>query len=45
MQSLHDALGSDVVFLVRGFAGPPPGLNLRNLLWHGFMSPREFPEW
>lgn len=24
--------------------GPPPGINIRNLTWHGFLSSNVFPE-
>lgn len=30
-------------FWFRGIVGAPPGLNLRNILWHGFASHGEFP--
>lgn len=30
------------VFLLRAFIGPLSGINLRNILWHGFMAPHEF---
>lgn len=30
--------------LLRCLIGPPSGLNLRNILWHGFSSPDEVPE-
>ncbi|NXE80522.1 EMARD protein, partial [Cochlearius cochlearius] len=49
---LRDLLASDqlaVVFgqavmnVLRVFIGSPYGLNLRNVLWHGFASPQEIP--
>ncbi|NXM26402.1 EMARD protein, partial [Oxyruncus cristatus] len=49
---LRDLLASDqlaVVFgqavmnVLRIFIGSPYGLNLRNVLWHGFASPQEIP--
>jgi hypothetical protein len=30
-------------FWFEKLVGPPPNLNLRNILWHGFCSPAEFP--
>lgn len=36
-QELHDAIGSDVlILLLHILTGTPHGLNLRNLVWHGF---------
>jgi hypothetical protein len=29
------------VFVVRCLVGPPNGLNIRNLLWHGFLDPEQ----
>lgn len=29
--------------VLKVFIGSPHGLNLRNILWHGFASPREIP--
>ncbi|ELR18992.1 uncharacterized protein ACA1_234300 [Acanthamoeba castellanii str. Neff] len=36
--ALQDLLGPDAVFVVRCLVGPPNGLNIRNLLWHGFLD-------
>ncbi|RKP05432.1 hypothetical protein THASP1DRAFT_32724 [Thamnocephalis sphaerospora] len=33
------AIGADRVFLLRLLIGPPTGMNLRNVAWHGFLSP------
>lgn len=30
------------LLVVKSFMGPPIGLNLRNILWHGFLAPQEF---
>ena len=30
------------VFLLRAFIGLPTGMNVRNLLWHGFVNLEEF---
>jgi len=37
--ALERLLGADAVFVVRCLVGPPNGLNLRNLVWHGFIDP------
>ena len=29
--------------VLRVFVGSPRGLNLRNVLWHGFAAPQEVP--
>lgn len=39
--ALQDLLGPDAVFVVRCLVGPPNGLNIRNLLWHGFLDPEQ----
>ncbi len=31
------------VFVLRCVMGPPTGLNLRNIAWHGFLSHTEIP--
>lgn len=31
------------MFLLRCLIGPPTGLNLRNILWHGFADYKEVP--
>eukprot|EP01083_Nonionella_stella_P298204 1012446_1 len=40
-RELLEALGSDCVRVLRGLIGPPTGLNLRNVVWHGFAFPGE----
>eukprot|EP00727_Mastigamoeba_balamuthi_P009764 m51a1_g541 hypothetical protein (899) ;mRNA; r:419594-423340 len=37
------ALGPDKLFFVKALVGPPIGINLRNVVWHGFLSPGEAP--
>lgn len=39
---LVDFFGSDVIFFLKCMIGPPSGMNLRNLVWHGFICPQEF---
>ncbi|KAH3762887.1 endoplasmic reticulum membrane-associated RNA degradation protein [Pelomyxa schiedti] len=41
-----EALGAQQVSLLKCFIAAPAGLNLRNLVWHGFIHPYEFsPEY
>jgi hypothetical protein len=40
---LPAVLGSAAVVLLQLLVGPPTLLNLRNLLWHGFVDLKEFP--
>ncbi|NXW03779.1 EMARD protein, partial [Fregetta grallaria] len=40
---LERALGDVSMNVLRVFIGSPYGLNLRNVLWHGFASPQEIP--
>ncbi|NXI80571.1 EMARD protein, partial [Rhipidura dahli] len=40
---LADIFGQAVMNVLRVFIGSPHGLNLRNVLWHGFASPQEIP--
>ncbi|XP_072783241.1 endoplasmic reticulum membrane-associated RNA degradation protein isoform X2 [Taeniopygia guttata] len=42
-EQLADVFGQDVMNVLRVFIGSPHGLNLRNVLWHGFASPQEIP--
>ncbi|KAJ3080066.1 hypothetical protein HK102_003338 [Quaeritorhiza haematococci] len=35
-EALLDVLGPDLIFILRVLVGPPTGMNLRNVLWHGF---------
>lgn len=43
MNELKSVLGETVMFCLDVYIGPPAGLNLRNLAWHGFLSPGEAP--
>ncbi|XP_044146283.1 endoplasmic reticulum membrane-associated RNA degradation protein isoform X2 [Bufo gargarizans] len=40
---LAKIFGQTVMDVLRIFLGSPQGLNLRNILWHGFVSPHEIP--
>ncbi|NWT79030.1 EMARD protein, partial [Lanius ludovicianus] len=40
---LADVFGQAVMNVLKVFIGSPYGLNLRNVLWHGFASPQEIP--
>lgn len=40
---LRDLLGVNFVTVLRTFMGPPAGMNLRNVMWHGFSTEAEFP--
>ncbi|NWI35797.1 EMARD protein, partial [Picathartes gymnocephalus] len=42
-KQLADIFGQAVMNVLRVFIGSPHGLNLRNVLWHGFASPQEIP--
>ncbi|NXB26423.1 EMARD protein, partial [Rhagologus leucostigma] len=42
-EQLADVFGQAVMNVLRVFIGSPCGLNLRNVLWHGFASPQEIP--
>ncbi|XP_036876724.2 endoplasmic reticulum membrane-associated RNA degradation protein isoform X5 [Manis javanica] len=42
-EELTQVFGQPVVNVLRVFMGSPHGLNLRNVLWHGFASPQEIP--
>ncbi|NXY06295.1 EMARD protein, partial [Pteruthius melanotis] len=42
-EQLADVFGQAVMNVLRVFIGSPYGLNLRNVLWHGFASPQEIP--
>ncbi|KAF2069816.1 hypothetical protein CYY_008867 [Polysphondylium violaceum] len=36
---LHNVLDIDIILLLKLIIGPPIGLNFRNIIWHGFISP------
>ncbi|ORY00351.1 hypothetical protein K493DRAFT_391899 [Basidiobolus meristosporus CBS 931.73] len=38
---LHSLLGEDLVFILRILMGTPKAINIRNLVWHGFVAPGE----
>ncbi|CAG8503644.1 13385_t:CDS:2 [Funneliformis mosseae] len=40
--SLVSIFGEDMIFFLRCIIGPPSSMNLRNVLWHGFINPHEF---
>lgn len=40
---LKDVFGETVMRLLYILIGPPSSLNLRNVLWHGFVAPGEVP--
>ncbi|KAJ7342220.1 hypothetical protein JRQ81_009682 [Phrynocephalus forsythii] len=42
-KELAAVFGTSVMDVLRVFIGSPDGLNLRNILWHGFASPQEIP--
>ncbi|KAM9665113.1 endoplasmic reticulum membrane-associated RNA degradation protein isoform 1-T1 [Trichechus inunguis] len=40
---LAQVFGQPVMDVLKVFVGSPSGLNLRNVLWHGFAAPQEIP--
>ncbi|KFU84664.1 hypothetical protein M959_11743 [Chaetura pelagica] len=42
-EQLALVFGQAVINVLKVFIGSPRGLNLRNVLWHGFASPQEIP--
>ncbi|XP_023567765.1 endoplasmic reticulum membrane-associated RNA degradation protein isoform X4 [Octodon degus] len=42
-EALACIFGQPVMDVLKVFIGSPRGLNLRNILWHGFASPQEIP--
>ncbi|XP_007437262.1 endoplasmic reticulum membrane-associated RNA degradation protein isoform X1 [Python bivittatus] len=42
-QELVSIFGQPVMDILKVFIGSPDGLNLRNILWHGFVSAEEIP--
>ncbi|KAM6181933.1 endoplasmic reticulum membrane-associated RNA degradation protein [Erethizon dorsatum] len=42
-EELAHIFGQPVMDVLKVFIGSPHGLNLRNILWHGFASPQEIP--
>ena len=43
MPLLFENIGEDKIYLLRMLIGPLHGINVRNLLWHGFVAGHEFP--
>uniref|UniRef100_A0A8C6XBU9 ER membrane associated RNA degradation n=1 Tax=Naja naja TaxID=35670 RepID=A0A8C6XBU9_NAJNA len=43
-QELVSIFGQPVMDVLKVFIGPPDSLNLRNILWHGFVSAKEIPD-
>ncbi|KAL0481703.1 endoplasmic reticulum membrane-associated RNA degradation protein [Acrasis kona] len=41
-ENIKNIFGIDVIFLLRLFCGPLQGMNLRNIVWHGFLVDNEF---
>ena len=39
---INSVLGENVVFWFSSFFGPPPGFNLRNCVWHGFVADKNY---
>ncbi|XP_010807074.3 endoplasmic reticulum membrane-associated RNA degradation protein isoform X5 [Bos taurus] len=42
-EELAQVFGQPVMDVLKVFVGSPRGLNLRNVLWHGFAAPQEVP--
>ncbi|XP_073926071.1 endoplasmic reticulum membrane-associated RNA degradation protein isoform X3 [Castor canadensis] len=42
-EELSQVFGHSAMDVLKVFIGSPRGLNLRNVLWHGFASPQEIP--
>ncbi|XP_032219577.2 endoplasmic reticulum membrane-associated RNA degradation protein-like [Nematostella vectensis] len=42
-KELEEVFNEDVMQCLRMLIGPPGSLNLRNVLWHGFVVPTEIP--
>ncbi|XP_024600638.1 endoplasmic reticulum membrane-associated RNA degradation protein isoform X2 [Neophocaena asiaeorientalis asiaeorientalis] len=42
-EELSQVFGQSVMDVLKVFVGSPCGLNLRNVLWHGFAAPEEIP--
>lgn len=38
---LHEIFGPELMLLLQVIVGPPQSLNLRNIVWHGFVRPEE----
>lgn len=42
LKEMEEVLGKDLLFLIKTSIGPLNGLNLRNIVFHGFISQKEF---
>ena len=42
---LHASLSAATIHVLQLLIGPPTTINIRNLLWHGFVAPHELPRW
>jgi hypothetical protein len=42
-KGIRALLGENISLILYVLSGPPEGVNLRNVLWHGFVSPTEIP--
>ncbi|KAG2373163.1 hypothetical protein C9374_012765 [Naegleria lovaniensis] len=43
VEEIESVLGKEFVFIFKCFSGPLQGLNLRNVVWHGFLDASHFP--
>ncbi|XP_055957306.1 endoplasmic reticulum membrane-associated RNA degradation protein isoform X2 [Patella vulgata] len=43
-KELHDILGPTIINVLKILIGSPKSLNIRNIAWHGFLSPGELPK-
>ena len=41
-EEISHLFGTTAITCLHVLVGPPCGLNLRNILWHGFIAPEEF---
>ncbi|XP_049849165.1 endoplasmic reticulum membrane-associated RNA degradation protein-like [Schistocerca gregaria] len=42
-QTLQQKLTPDIIYVLEVLVGPLHSMNIRNLVWHGFIMPSEFP--
>ncbi|XP_055683142.1 endoplasmic reticulum membrane-associated RNA degradation protein-like [Lutzomyia longipalpis] len=43
MKELDEVFGKEKLFFLQILMGTPNGINLRNIVWHGFPAPQEIP--
>lgn len=43
-KEIEEFFKKDVLFFMRTLLGPIQGMNLRNLVWHGFLNEKIFPD-